>query len=548
MVQRATRGNAAALARAGIAFALSGNGLAPSVVHERVRQAIDAGLSADDALRALTITPARLLGVESAVGTIETGKIANLVVTRGDLFADDGRIVHVFVDGVRYEVAATVPVGRQAAARAEEGDRNADVEGLLRGAVPAAKDFAIRNATILTVTKGTIRNGTVVIRGGVITAVGARVPIPSDVQVIDGTGKYVMPGIIDAHSHMAVDGGNNESSESVVPEVVIPVRNDDPTIFRALAGGVTSALILHGSSDAIGGQGSVIKLRWGQPAESLYFRGANRIVKFALGENPTRASADLPDSVRRFPKSRMGVEQTLRESFLRARKYEAEWKAYRQAVKSNDAAAIEPRRDLRLEALADILRGDLKVHAHSYRGDEILMLMRVAEEFGFRIDTFQHALEAYKVADEIAKHGASVSTFAELWGYKIEAMDAIPYNMAILHSRGVMVSVNSDENERVRRLYQEAPIGMKYGNMTETEALEMITINPARQLGVADKVGSIEVGRQADLAIFNAHPFAPEAKVEKTLIDGRIYFDVEKVPTFLKLIQQTPASPARNDP
>ena len=400
----------------------------------------------------------------------------------------------------------------------------------------SAQDVAIRNATILTITNGTIENGTVLVRNGRITAVGKDVQVPTGVPVIDGTGKYVMPGIIDAHSHMAIEGGINEGSESVTPEVKVPVRNDDITIYRALAGGVTSALLLHGSANTIGGQGAVIKMRWGMPADSMYFEGAQRIVKFALGENVTRASSTASDEDRRFPKSRMGVEQTLRHWFTLARDYDNEWKAYREAVKTNKSA-LEPRRDLRLEALADIMHGDLKVHAHSYRGDEILMLMRVAEEFGFRINTFQHVLEGYKVADELAKHGAMASTFAESWGYKIEAGDAIPYNMAIMSSRGVVVSVNSDDASRVRRLYQEAAIGMKYGDMSETEALKMITLNPAKQLGVADKVGSIEVGKQADIAIFSAHPFAPEAKVEKTLIDGKVFFDINKAITLRKLIE-----------
>lgn len=405
---------------------------------------------------------------------------------------------------------------------------------LLIAAPAAAQDVAIRNATVLTITGGTIENGTVVVRDGKIAAVGRDVAIPQGVRVIDGTGMYLMPGIIDAHSHMAIEGGINEGSESVTPEVIVPVRDDDQTIYRALAGGVTSALLLHGSANTIGGQGAVIKMRWGLPADSLYFEGAHRIVKFALGENVTRASSSAPDSLRRFPKSRMGVEQTLRWWFTEAQQYDREWTSYRER---RDRNAVPPRRDLRLEALADIMRGDIKVHAHSYRGDEILMLMRVAEDFGFRINTFQHVLEGYKVAEEMAEHGAMASTFAENWGYKVEAQDAIPHNMAIMTDRGVVVSVNSDSGERVRRMYQEAAIGMKYGGMSETEALKMITLNPAKQLGVDHLVGSIEVGKQADLALFSAHPFAPEARAEMTLVDGRIYFDRSQALTLRKLIE-----------
>ncbi|HEX6133286.1 MAG TPA: amidohydrolase family protein [Longimicrobiales bacterium] len=407
---------------------------------------------------------------------------------------------------------------------------------LLIAAPAAAQDVAIRNATVLTIANGTLENATVLVRDGKIAAVGTDVSIPAGVQVIDGTGRYVMPGIIDAHSHMAIEGGINEGSESVTPEVMVPVRDDDQTIYRALAGGVTSALLLHGSANTIGGQGAVIKMRWGQPADSLYFDGAHRIVKFALGENVTRASSSAPDSLRRFPKSRMGVEQTLRWWFAQAQEYDREWEDYRQRAR-RDRNALPPRRDLRLEALADIMRGDIKVHAHSYRGDEILMLMRVAEDFGFRINTFQHVLEGYKVAEEMAKHGAMASTFAENWGYKVEAQDAIPHNMAIMTDRGVVVSVNSDSGERVRRLYQEAAIGMKYGGMSEVEALSMITLNPARQLGVDHLVGTVEVGKQADLAIFSAHPFAPETHVEMTLVDGKVLFDRSQAMTLRKLIE-----------
>jgi imidazolonepropionase-like amidohydrolase len=259
-------------------------------------------------------------------------------------------------------------------------------------------------------------------------------------------------------------------------------------------------------------------------------------VKFALGENVTRASSTASDDERRYPKSRMGVEQLLRWWFTQAKEYETEWKAYEEQVRS-DRNALMPRKDLRLEALVDIMNGDIKVQAHSYRGDEILMLMRVAEDFGFRIWTFQHVLEGYKVANELAEHGAMASTFAEMWAYKVEAFDAIPHNMAIMNDRGVVVSVNSDSGERIRRLYQEAAMGMKYGGMNETDALKMITLNPAKQLGVDAHVGSLEVGKDADIAIFNGHPFAPASRVEKTLVDGIIYFDRDDAMTFEKLLQ-----------
>ena len=398
--------------------------------------------------------------------------------------------------------------------------------------VLAAQDLAIRNATLITIANGDVV-GTIVVRGGKITAVGANAAIPAGIKVIDGTGKFVMPGIIDAHSHAALENGINEGAESVTPEVIVQLKNDDPVVYRALAGGVTAALLLHGSANTIGGQARVIKMRWGLPVDSMYFKGAFRIVKFALGENVTRASATTPDDQRRFPMSRMGVEFTVNYWFQKAKDYDQEWKDYRASLKVTPNA-IMPRRDLRLEALTDILHGDLKVHSHSYRADEILMLIRVAEENGFKVHTFQHVLEGYKVADEIAKHGAMASTFADMWAYKAEAWDAIPYNMALMSARGVVVSVNSDSDERIRRLYQEAGVGVRYGNMSVNEALKMVTLNPAKQLGVDKMVGTLETGKDGDIAVFSAHPFAPEAMVEYTIIDGKVYFDRSEANTLRK--------------
>ncbi len=408
---------------------------------------------------------------------------------------------------------------------------------LLPAAV-AAQDIAIRNATLITITGGDIENGTIVVRNGKISAVGRNVNIPAGMRTIDGTGKFVMPGIIDAHSHAALENGINEGSESVTPEVQVQLKNDDPVIYRALAGGVTAANLLHGSANTIGGQSRVIKMRWGMPVDSMYFKGAFRIVKFALGENVTRASSTAPADERRFPMTRMGVDFTLRYWFTKAKEYDAEWNEYKAAAKSNPNA-IPPRRDLRLEALCDILHGDLKVHAHSYRADEILMLIRAADELGFKIHTFQHVLEGYKVADEMAKHGAMASTFADMWAYKVEAWDAIPFNMALMSERGVVVSVNSDSDERIRRLYQEAGVGVRYGNMRVNEALKMITLNPAKQLGVDKMVGSLEVGKDGDIAIFSAHPFAPGAMAEYTIIDGKVYFDRNDAVTLRKVAAQS---------
>jgi len=386
----------------------------------------------------------------------------------------------------------------------------------------AAQDIAIRGATVLTVTHGTVEDGAVLIRDGKIVSVGASrdVEIPQGVRVIDGAGMYVMPGIVDAHSHMTMDGGRNERVDVVTPEVQVLIRQDTVDIVPALAGGVTTVHVMHGSHNVIGGQGAVVKLRWGLPPEQMLVTEAPRLVKFALGENALRSTSAPPLPVR-YPTTRRGQEHVLREAFTAAREYGERWARYH-----GEGGAIPPRRDLRLEALLDILRGDILVHAHAYRADEIVMLMRVAEEFGFRITVFQHALEAYKVADEIAKHGAAVSLFADTWGGfgKVETQDASPYGAGILVDRGVNVSINSDSEERIRRLFQEAGMLVKYG-LTEDQALATITINAAEQIGLGHRIGSLAQGKDGDLAIFNGHPFAPGSRVEFTIIDGQVLFE-----------------------
>jgi imidazolonepropionase-like amidohydrolase len=389
------------------------------------------------------------------------------------------------------------------------------------------KPIAIVNGTILTLgPQQTIERGTIVIKAGKIVSVGRGGP-PSGATVIDASGKYVMPGIIDCHSHTAIEGGVNEGSDIVTAEVRIAdvLDHNDVNIYRQLAGGVTAANVLHGSANVIGGQNAVIKMRWGKPPEELLFRGAPRGIKFALGENPKRSGS----TGGRYPGTRMGVEATLRAAFAEARSYRQEWQEYERKLKATGAGSwqrpAQPRRDLRLETLRDILDGKIYVHAHSYRADEILMLMRVAEDFGFKVRTFQHVLEGYKVASEIARHGAGASTFSDWWAYKVEALDAIPYNAAIMASKGVVVSINSDSSELARRLYWEAAKVMKYGGVSETEALKMVTLNPAKQLGIDRWVGSLEPGKDADVAIFSAHPFSPDARVDTTLVDGIVYFD-----------------------
>jgi imidazolonepropionase-like amidohydrolase len=397
-------------------------------------------------------------------------------------------------------------------------------------APPSAKAIVIQNATILTVSHGTIERGSILIVNGKIAEVGPSVHAPKDAQVIDGAGQFVMPGIIDCHSHIAVDGSVNEGSVSVssIANIAEVLNPNDISIYRDLAGGVTVANVLHGSANAIGGQTQVIKLRWGQPADKLPFEGALPGIKFALGENPKRSNFSFPGQAKRYPATRMGVEETIRGAFTEARDYQRTWADYNKRAAAGEKNLIAPRRDLRLEPLVEVLEGKRYVHAHCYREDEILMLLRVAKEFGFKVRTLQHVLEGYKVADEIAASGAGASTFSDWWSYKVEAYDAIPYNAALMTRRGVVVSVNSDDAEEATHLNQEAAKSIKFGGLTHDEALKLVTLNPAIQLGIDQRVGSIDAGKDADLVIYNRDPLSAYAVVQKTLIDGRVYFDRQR--------------------
>jgi imidazolonepropionase-like amidohydrolase len=388
----------------------------------------------------------------------------------------------------------------------------------------------IQNATVLTVSHGTIEHGSILIKDGKILEVGQSIKAPKDAQVIDAAGQFVMPGIIDCHSHIAVDGSVNEGSVSVssMANIAEVIDSNDIDIYRDLAGGVTAANVLHGSANSIGGQTEVIKLRWGQPAAKLPFEGALPGIKFALGENPKRSNFSIPGQSRRYPATRMGVEETIRGAFTEARDYKKTWDDYNKRISAGEKNLIPPRRDLKLDPLVEVLEGKRYVHSHCYREDEILMLLRVAKEFGFKVRTLQHILEGYKVADELAAAGVGASTFSDWWAYKVEAYDAIPYNAALMTRRGVVVSINSDDAEEATHLNQEAAKTMKFGGLSHEEALKLVTLNPAMQLGIDKRVGSIDPGKDADLVIYNHDPLSAYAVVQKTLIDGRVYFDRQR--------------------
>lgn len=395
--------------------------------------------------------------------------------------------------------------------------------------LPERQDVLIRNTTVWTATDDGILNDTdVLIRDGEFVDIGKGLSAPRGVTVIDGTGMHLTPGIIDEHSHIAIDRGVNEGSEAITSEVRIGdvVNPDDIHIYRSLAGGTTMAQLLHGSANPIGGQAQVIKLRWGANADLMKFDAAPESIKFALGENVKQSNWG-DDMTVRYPQTRMGVETLIRDGFQAALEYQQRQRAYEQLSRSEKQRIAAPRPDYRLEALIEILNSDRFVHAHSYVASEILMLMEVAEDFGFTLDTFTHILEGYKVADEMAAHGAAGSTFADWWAYKFEVYDAIPHNACLMSERGVLTSINSDSNDLQRRLNTEAAKSVRYCDMDPHEALKMITINPAKQLKVDQYVGSIEEGKHADFVLWNNYPLSAYAQVQQTWINGRKFFDRE---------------------
>jgi imidazolonepropionase-like amidohydrolase len=383
----------------------------------------------------------------------------------------------------------------------------------------------IKNGTVMTAIRGTLENTDILIENGKITRIGKGLNAPAGARVIDATGKYVTPGIIDCHSHTMLDAINegtySVTSMTQVKDVLVP---RDIAIYRALAGGVTSANLLHGSANSIGGQNATVKFKFGRPASEFLIPDAPPGIKFAMGENPKRSYASvLPGQTPRYPRTRMGVIETMRDAFLRARDYKQAWDDYKAGK-----TKVEPRKDLELEPLVEVLEGKRLVHCHGYRADEHLNLMKLADEFGFKIATLQHGLEAYKIAPEIAKRGTGVSIFTDSWSYKLEAYDAIPYNAYLLWKAGVVVSINSDSDERMRRLNLDAAKVEKYGGVPEEEALKMITLNPAKQLGIDKRTGSIEVGKDGDVVIWNTHPFSVYSHPEITMIEGEVYFDRTK--------------------
>jgi imidazolonepropionase-like amidohydrolase len=585
--------NAALLQNQGAEIALTTHGLDDKKdFRKNLRLAVDRGLSESNALAALTIVPAKLCGLDAMLGTIEPGKQANLTVVDGKGYFDpEAKVRSVWIDGRFYRIpteekekaetsATNAPASAEASKEtspktetAEAGEphqakentektekpkesketaettkpksekKKEDKEAKLakmkelqkrvahsplegRGVLTNAPSILIRNATIWTCgPQGILSNADLLIENGKVKQVGKIEGTVSAALTIDGTGLHVTPGIIDCHSHSMILGDVNEGTlpSSAMVRIGDVVNSESENIYEQLAGGVTEAHLLHGSANPIGGQNCLIKLRDGEPPEGLKFENAIGSIKFALGENVKQSNWGERYATR-FPQTRMGVRTFYENRFTAAKEYLKSWDDYKKN------GGVPPRRDLEMEALGEILNGTRLIHCHSYRQDEILMLMRVMEQFGVKIGTFQHVLEGYKVADEIAKHGAGGSTFADWWAYKFEVYDAIPYNGSLMRERGVNVSFNSDSSDLARHLYLEAAKAVKFGNTPEAEALKFVTINPAQQLHVDNRVGSLEVGKDGDFVIWSKSPLDSFTVCQQTWIEGKKYFDIALAP------------------
>ena len=400
--------------------------------------------------------------------------------------------------------------------------------------LPKQQRILFKNATVWTnEAEGIMTRADVLIDNGIILNVGTDLT-DATATLIEAEGKHITSGIIDEHSHIGAssinEGGQNSSAEVTIEDVLDP---DDIDLYRNLAGGVTTIQILHGSANPIGGRSAILKLKWGETAENLLFPNADPFIKFALGENVKQSNWG---SYNRFPQTRMGVEQVFVDYFQRAQEYGAKWDQYNKLSNRQKRTSSKPRYDLEMETLWEILKEERFISCHSYVQSEINMLMKVAERFGIKVNTFTHILEGYKVADKMARHGAAGSTFSDWWAYKYEVKDAIPYNGAIMHRAGVNVAFNSDDAEMSRRLNQEAAKAVKYGGLSEEEAWKFVTLNPAKMLHLDDRIGSIKKGKHADLVLWSGHPMSIYTKAEKTVVDGIVYYDSERAQSQLEVI------------
>ncbi len=637
--------NASVLAKNGVTFALTTDGLKKkSSFMANVRKAIEHGLDESAALKALTSTPAQILGMSNQIGSLKKGNLANFLITNGNIFKAKTVIHENWIQGHPYRLSPlstkdftgnyTVKINGESYNMQVTGDAKSpkakivvndstdlkvkakfsedlislsfppskDATGKIRlsgwtdGAgwagqgqlvdgswvkwtatetkaaekstdkkdgkkggkkkdkdisemgkviypfiafgtdkMPEAKTYLIKNATVWTnEADGILENADVLLKDGKISKVGKDLSAAGAVE-IDGTGKHVTAGIIDEHTHIGASAINDVATNSSMVRIGDVVDSEDADLYRALAGGVTAAQILHGSANPIGGQSALIKMRWGASPEEMKIKGADGFIKFALGENVKRSRST---SSIRFPQTRMGVEQVFVDAFTNALEYDKKMKAFAKLSSSEKAKTTAPRRDLVHETMLEIINKERFVSCHSYVQSEINMLMHVAEQFNFNINTFTHILEGYKVADKMKAHGAGGSTFSDWWNYKWEVRYAIPYNATIMHNEGVVTAINSDDRNIGRRLNQEAAKSIKYGGMSEEDALKMVTLNPAKLLHLDDRMGSIKAGKDGDIVLWTANPLSVYARAEKTFIDGKVYFDIAEDKTRRATLQK----------
>jgi imidazolonepropionase-like amidohydrolase len=394
----------------------------------------------------------------------------------------------------------------------------------------AEKNILFTNGHIITLEGEHLDAGDILVKGSKIARIGRGLKADSQTQVVELNGKWVMPGIIDSHSHIAIEGGVNEAGNLITAEVDIKdvIWPEDMNIFYALAGGVTTIHTMHGSANSIGGRGIVLKLRWGRSAEEMLFEGAPPTIKWALGENPKQSNAFMAGPAR-YPRTRMGVEASIRREFEKAKDYMRAWDDHDTAVqaakKKKKPVPLPPKKDYRLEVIADTLKGKYWIRCHAYQAEEMLSIMKLCKEYGVKLVCFEHGLEGYRITNELVKYGVAVSTFADFWAYKWEAFKTMPHAVALMANRGVLTAVNSDDAERMRRLFHDAAKAMRYGGLSEEEAFKTITLNPAIIMGIDDRTGTLKEGKDADLAIFSRHPFDPYTLCEMTVVDGDILFD-----------------------
>jgi len=620
--------NPAKVEAAGITFAFTSEGLKKREDFlKHIRKAIEYGLSEKTALRAITATPASLIAMDGQLGTLQSGAIANFLITSKNIFEEDAIIYENWIQGKPYTIAdkdakdlsghytlqldddiyplsISGKVGKHTFKLAVNDSTKVEVDAKVSGELlnlsfvldkevntrtrlsgwfaengmegkgqlpdgtwvnwsakfdsamvntseenaeetkptintsltypflpfgnatkPTIETYLIKNATVWTnESEGILTEADVLISEGKIVKVGKSLSDPGAI-VIDGTGKHLTSGIIDEHTHIALDGVNDVATMSAMVRMEDVVDSEDINIYRQLSGGVTAAQLLHGSANPVGGQSALIKFKWGNAPKDLLINGADGFIKFALGENVKRSSS--PSSIR-YPQTRMGVEQVFMDGFTRAKIYDDKWKAYNALSAREKAVSPAPRKDLVLETMAEVINKERFITCHSYVQSEINMLMHVADKFNFNVNTFTHILEGYKLADKMAEHGVAASTFADWWAYKFEVRYAIPYNPTLMTMAGVVTAINSDNAEMARRLNQEAAKSIKYGGMSEEEAWKMVTLNPAKMLHLDDRMGSIKVGKDADLVLWTDNPLSIYAKAEKTIVDGIIYFDRTK--------------------